>query len=216
MFVVDLICSFIGTQMRKFMEQYGSLDEAEINSSDVFNLAKTIFPHVEETINISNEKGDLPPTDKFPRTQLLLSGWQMVEENFPLPIKGLAEKKYPNYVLTKDEYENVTPFSPMFGVDCEMCKTISGDLELTRISIVDEKLQVVYEHLVKPENRITDYLTKFSGVTAKMLKNVNKRLFDVQQDIKNMLPKDAILVGQSLSNDLHAMKMMHPYVIDTR
>lgn len=30
----------------------------------------------------------------------------------------------------------------MFGLDCEMCLTTSGNLELTRISIVDEDMNV--------------------------------------------------------------------------
>lgn len=38
--------------------------------------------------------GNLPPTDKFCRTKLLLSLWQMVEENYPVPLKGtLAERQ---------------------------------------------------------------------------------------------------------------------------
>lgn len=84
------------------------------------------------------------------------------------------------------------------------------------MSVVDEHLQVFYEQLVKPDNRIVDYLTKYSGITPKMMKNVKKRLPEVQEDLRRLLPEDAILVGQSLSNDLHALKMMHPYVIDTR
>lgn len=33
--------------------------------------------------------------------------------------------------------------SPMFGIDCEMCKTASGDLELTRVTIVNENMKVI-------------------------------------------------------------------------
>ena len=41
------------------------------------------------------------------------------------------------------------------------------------------------------------------------------RLINVQKDLKQLLPSDAILVGQSLNSDLAAMRMLHPYVIDT-
>lgn len=169
------------------------------------------------------------------RTKLLLSGWQMVEENFPLPIKGLAERKYADYVLTKDSYKSVTAQSPLIALDCEMCKTdtgqltftglvamfiiqyiTTGDLELTRVSVVSEKHEVLYDELVKPQNKIVDYLTRFSGINAKMMRNVTKKLQDVREELSALLPNDAILVGQSLCNDLHALKMMHPYVIDTR
>ena len=43
----------------------------------------------------------------------------------------------------------------------------------------------------------------------------NFRLSNVQKDLKDLLPSDAILVGQSLNSDLAAMRMLHPYVIDT-
>lgn len=36
---------------------------------------------------------ELPYTDKFPRTQLLLSLCQMVEENYPIPLSGELAKK---------------------------------------------------------------------------------------------------------------------------
>ena len=41
------------------------------------------------------------------------------------------------------------------------------------------------------------------------------RLSEVQNALREILPADCILVGQSLNSDLIALKMMHPYVIDT-
>lgn len=204
-----------GTQMKKFMNEYGTLEAAVLKSCEVFDIVKNLF-QITAKDPILSPSASLPSTDCFPRTQLLLSGWQMVEENYPLPIKGLMERKYAGYILTKDKYQDVTTSSPMFGIDCEMCMTTIGDLELTRVSIVDESYNIFYDTLVKPENKITDYLTRFSGITSKMMRNIKTRLRDVQEDIRRLLPSDAILVGQSLGNDLHALKMMHPYVIDTR
>ena len=140
---------------------------------------------------------------------------QLIEENYPIPLKGGLAKKYVDYVLTKDEYAEVNPRSKMFGLDCEMCRTTTGLLELTRISIVDETLNTVYDTLVKPDNEIVDYLTRFSGITRKMLEDVTTTLLDVQKFIRALLPPDAILVGQSLNSDMHALRMMHPYIIDT-
>ncbi|CAH1958808.1 unnamed protein product [Acanthoscelides obtectus] len=91
----------------------------------------------------------------------------------------------------------------------------TGELELTRVSVVDENLKVFYDTLVKPDNEIVDYLTKWSGINKKMMRNVTTKLKNVQEELKKLLPQDAILVGQSLANDLHALKMMHPYIIDT-
>lgn len=202
--------------MKKFINEYGNLEKAVTESSEVFDCIKNLFPLEKKEEKGENSNLDLPPGDKFSRTQLLLSGWQMIEENFPMPIKGLMETKYAGYVLTKDQYSDVTPSSPMFALDCEMCRTTIGDLELTRVSVVDEDNKVVYEQLVKPDNPIVDYLTQFSGITPRMMRPVTKKLKDVQQDLRQVLPPDAILIGQSLNGDMHALKMMHPYIIDTR
>lgn len=44
-------------------------------------------------------------------------------------------------------------------------------------------------------------------MTKETLENVDVDLSDVQAKIKEILPKDAILCGQSLNNDFHALKV---------
>ncbi|XP_063228438.1 uncharacterized protein LOC134534195 [Bacillus rossius redtenbacheri] len=203
----------LATVFRKeLIAEYGNLAAAEKELCYGFPEARAMFPVAggEEAVCDA-----LPPADSFPRTKLLLSAVQLLEENYPLPLRGEMSDMYSHYVLSKDRYKEVTPLSPMFALDCEMCRTDTKQLELTRISVVNEKLEVVYDTLVKPHNRITDYLTRYSGVTAKMLADVTVRLADVQQKLREILPPDAILVGQSLNMDLHTLKMMHPYIIDT-
>ncbi|CAK9796798.1 RNA exonuclease 5 [Anthophora quadrimaculata] len=207
-----------GIQSDKLIKQYGSLETALQNTGDVIKILRAVFPihpsALTNTENLSN-KSELPYTDKFSRTQLLLSLCQMVEENYPVPLKGELAKRYENYIMTKDVYVEATAKSPMLGLDCEMCRTTTGELELTRISLVDESMNVIYDSLVKPHNPITDYLTRFSGITKEMLEDVTTSLSDVQQTLRKLIPADAILIGQSLNSDLHTLKMMHPYIIDT-
>lgn len=209
-----------GTQTKKLITQFGSLDAAMKNTGDLVKLLKVVFPmrsQIASDGNVIDKKlhSELPESDKFPRTQLLLSPWQLVEENYPLPLRGGLAMKYRDYISTKETYLEATPKSPMFGLDCEMCRTTLGILELTRISIVNENLDVVYESFVKPKNKIVDYLTRYSGINEKILENVTTSLEDVQNVLKEILPSDGILVGQSLNADLHTLKMMHPYIIDT-
>lgn len=153
-------------------------------------------------------KEDHDEDRKAKKTELLLSLEQMKVENFPLPDD---ESHHP----TLDHYDPVTDDSPLFGLDCEMCRTTTGELEVTRITLVNEQEEVVIETFVRAKNPITDYLTEYSGVTADLLKDVKTELEDVYEMLKKVLPSDAILVGQSLETDLIKLCLRHPYVIDT-
>lgn len=54
-----------------------------------------------------------------------------------------------------------------------MCLTNNGS-EVSRVSIVDENGEVVYDEIVLPQHEITDYLTIYSGITEEMIKNCSK------------------------------------------
>lgn len=200
-------------QASELIEKHGSLEAAVELNKDPLLLIKGIFPV--DDLQLESQTNDIHPNDNFPRTKLLLSALQMVDEGYPMPLKGELNAHFANYVLTKKKYAPVTNQSPMFGIDCEMCRTIKGINELTRISIVNENYDTVYETLVRPTNKIVDYLTQFSGITAEIMLKVTKTLRDVHKEVQELLPPDAILVGQSLNCDLNAMRMMHPYCIDT-
>ncbi|XP_062984807.1 RNA exonuclease 1 homolog [Elgaria multicarinata webbii] len=102
----------------------------------------------------------------------------------------------------------------VFALDCEMCYTTRG-LELSRVTVVDPSLQVVYDAFVKPDNEIIDYNTRFSGVTAVDLKNTVTSIRDVQAILLNLFSADTILIGHSLENDLFALKVFHNKIVDT-
>jgi len=46
------------------------------------------------------------------------------------------------------------------------CETVALRNELTRVAVVNEQRECVYETLVKPRNKITNYLTKY--VTSRL------------------------------------------------
>lgn len=109
----------------------------------------------------------------------------------------------------------------VLAMDCEMCITSPAGttpqvFSLTRVSIIDWDGNTVFDELVKPAEPITDYVTPYSGITPAMLENVTTTLEDIQQKlITSVLTPDTILVGHSLNSDLNALKLTHPYIIDT-
>lgn len=154
------------------------------------------------------------------KTQLLMSMEQMVDAKFPFPTDiflndGEKKTNEPRIQPTRKIYRRVNEFSPIFIIDCEMCLTSVDRLELTRISMLNEQGEILMDELVKPYNKIIDYITHKSGITEQMLKNVHTRLNDIQSKFCDILTDDAILCGHSLENDLHALQLSHPFCIDT-
>ncbi|CED82050.1 3'-5' exonuclease [Phaffia rhodozyma] len=104
---------------------------------------------------------------------------------------------------------------PVLALDCEMCMTLEGP-QLARISIVEfESRNKIYDELVKPSKPVTDYLTQFSGITKEALDTATLTLPDIQAHLLHLLERPTILLGHSLESDLKAIKLRHPWCIDT-
>lgn len=113
------------------------------------------------------------------------------------------------------EAGSITAGRDVLAMDCEMCMTGEKEFSLTRISIVRWDGSVVLDELVKPDKPITDYVTQFSGITEEMLAPINTTLADIQKKLLEILHPRTILIGHSLNSDLTALKITHPFIIDT-
>lgn len=155
----------------------------------------------------------------------VLGGWKMQYSCCKAPIssKGCTVAKQHVQDGRTDNLQGFAKSFPkkdweahagIYAVDCEMSYTTHG-LELTRVSVVDTYLRVIYDTFVKPDNEIVDYNTMFSGVTEADLANTNVRLRDVQAVLLSLFSAETILIGHSLQSDLLALKFIHNTVVDT-
>nr|XP_012320110.1 putative RNA exonuclease NEF-sp isoform X3 [Aotus nancymaae] len=195
----DFLADIVGLQVKQTAGELPKTMEGSLPS-----------PNSKAAINVQND----PIVQKFGSEKVSLTRCLLTKEEmrtFHFPLQGFPDCE--NFVLTKHN-GSVTDNSPLFGLNCEMCLTSKGRV-LMRISLVSEGGCCVMDKLVKPENKILDHLSSFSGITKKILNPVTTKLKDVQRQLKALLPPDAVLVGHSLDLDLRALKMIHPYVIDT-
>ncbi|KAA1467017.1 hypothetical protein DENSPDRAFT_767734 [Dentipellis sp. KUC8613] len=159
--------------------------------------------------------------DKNPM-QYLLNVEQMIENDYPIPSYMADVFQKPEGWVEIPELSETSPgkkppVSNIYAIDCEMCLTEDGK-ELARVCLIDfASGKVVYDQLVKPPKPITDYLTRFSGITAEALNPVTTTLADVQKHLLGLLSVNPtpVLLGHSLESDLRALKMCHPRCIDT-
>jgi len=110
---------------------------------------------------------------------------------------------------------SITSGRTVFAIDCEMVLTVDDKYSLARISVVDWSGKTVLDELVKPSLAIKNYYTQFSGMTKAILDPIQTTLAEIQSKLLDLLTPQTILLGHSLESDLCAMKLTHPFIIDT-
>ena len=163
-------------RQKKLKENFGKVNKA-CQLGEAFKVVENADKIREDEKRKEKTKTARTTTrDNSLKLKLLLSLAQMIDENYPILLEGPMAQKYVDYVMSKDEYTEVTENSPLFAVDCEMCLTSVGKLELTKVCVVDSDLNEVYHSFVKPRNPIVNYLTRFSGITPALLQ-VSQTIF---------------------------------------
>mmetsp|Transcript_18913 Transcript_18913/g.52754 ORF Transcript_18913/g.52754 Transcript_18913/m.52754 type:complete len:651 (+) Transcript_18913:172-2124(+) len=150
----------------------------------------------------------------FPPDYYVITLEEMENLNYPLPTLGEDGGLMPPQGYLPTATGDGSMDGVLVGLDCEMCYTQEG-LELTRVTLVDEHGKVLLDELVKPHNPITDYNTKFSGITAEMMEGVTTTPEEARDKVLKVVHHMTLLVGHSLENDLHALRIIHPNCLDT-
>ncbi|RII06027.1 hypothetical protein CUC08_Gglean009242 [Alternaria sp. MG1] len=108
------------------------------------------------------------------------------------------------------------------AIDCEMGTARNGDSELIRLSAIDYLTgEVLINNLVKPDQPMLHLNTKWSGVTWDQMNEAvrKKTTLKGKSGARRLLWKfvgpDTVLVGHSVHNDLKALKLIHPRVVDS-
>jgi len=102
----------------------------------------------------------------------------------------------------------------LVAVDCEMSYTDAG-LELTRVTLVSQKMETLYDKIVKPARPITNYNTEYSGISEKDMDGETVSLAEVQTALKQYVGPKTFMAGHSIDSDLRALKLIHHKIIDT-
>jgi RNA exonuclease 4 len=104
--------------------------------------------------------------------------------------------------------------SQYLALDCEMVGfgPFGTKSTLARVTIVNWDGDIVYDQLIRPKEQVTDYRSFVSGITASDLDD-DEKVVDLEtcrNEVLNML-EGKIIIGHALKNDLHALKIQHPW-----
>uniref|UniRef100_A0A4W4HB16 Exonuclease domain-containing protein n=1 Tax=Electrophorus electricus TaxID=8005 RepID=A0A4W4HB16_ELEEL len=100
--------------------------------------------------------------------------------------------------------------SMLVAVDCEMVGTGPGGKysELARCSLINYYGTVIYDKYILPRLPVTDYRTRWSGITKKHLKGALS-FEEARNEILHIL-KGKVIIGHALHNDFRAMGITVP------
>ncbi|XP_010899892.1 interferon-stimulated 20 kDa exonuclease-like 2 [Esox lucius] len=99
------------------------------------------------------------------------------------------------------------------AMDCEMVGTgpKGRNSELARCSIVSYNGDVVYDRYIKPTNPVTDYRTRWSGISWHQLVKAMPFQHARKEILKILAGK--VVIGHAVHNDFKSLSYSHPAVL---
>ncbi|CAH8527621.1 unnamed protein product [Schistosoma turkestanicum] len=181
----------------------------------------------------SNKKGKFTTTDKKSNRDKSYQPINLKEQStsnnrtkeiwFDDVPKALIDNSLQDQSATTKSLVKLTSFTGptrRIAMDCEFVGVgyEGKDDALARVSIVNQFGHTLFDAYVRPEERVVDYRTKFSGIRPRDLrKNGPARSFsDVHKEVAELI-KNKILIGHSILKDLKVLRLSHPrrFIRDT-
>jgi DNA polymerase III alpha subunit (gram-positive type) len=108
-----------------------------------------------------------------------------------------------------DEPRKNMPYSPYYSIDVEAVATgpRHNERAVAHVAVVDANENVLLNVYVKPEKKIFSCLTALTGVTREAIEEHGIPLSEAIALVKQVLHKDAILVGQAVLKDVQWMRL---------
>jgi RNA exonuclease 1 len=154
----------------------------------------------------------LPPPESY-----AMSREEMALHDYPLHAEGAggAPGTPPEgFLSTRPSGAPGGPAHALVALDCEMVQTPAGPA-LARATLLAHDGVVLLDILVVPEAEVTDYCTRWSGVTAETLAGVTTRLADAQAAFLALVAAETLVVVHGGENDFKALRVAHARVVDT-
>jgi DNA polymerase III epsilon subunit-like protein len=189
-----------------------------------------------------SRKGKEPKTQAL-NTQLTYKWTTIPTHQQPLALIALTSRCHSRAILTANKYTpksnhikfvgeipSQTPaYDPMnvkrsaVALDCEMVGV--GDnknSEIARISAIDYLTgEILIDTLVEPLQRVTDWRTKYSGITKATMTaavtqgRILKGWPGARVSLFNHIDANTVIVGHALNHDLIALGIQHQRVVDS-
>lgn len=170
--------------------------------------------HKTPRLPVSSKTGDLLPIELPEIDRFRVKNSASIEE--------ILTRDDTNLFSTQSQKSEVTSKHKKPGtfiaLDCEFVGTgANGSTsELARVSIVNYFGFPLLDIYVKPQSRVTDFRTRYSGITPKHLKDAVP-FKEAQTKVSDLL-HNRVLVGHGLKNDMRVLLLSHPSssTIDTQ
>eukprot|EP00467_Chlorarachnion_reptans_P022390 CAMPEP_0114532964 /NCGR_PEP_ID=MMETSP0109-20121206/26970_1 /TAXON_ID=29199 /ORGANISM="Chlorarachnion reptans, Strain CCCM449" /LENGTH=585 /DNA_ID=CAMNT_0001716111 /DNA_START=255 /DNA_END=2012 /DNA_ORIENTATION=- len=94
--------------------------------------------------------------------------------------------------------------APIFSIDVECVATgpQHNKRAVAQIALVDQNEKVRCNLIVKPKEKVFSYLTGLTGLTKEIIDQKGVSFDDAINEIKRLLPSNAVLVGQNILKDV--------------